>query len=149
MRSHHLHHFYDGQSANLVGTFSEESPIRKLFKNSADFEFVMQQVTNHGPIHECVGICLLLKECERVLTTIGSEIEIKPIGGLTIRSYSPRSAEMTLPLNYPNETLSLAKSPTEVEEFLSEGPLERALANVLIAQTLHYFNIFLTNQVKK
>lgn len=149
MRPHHLHHYHDSQGANLVGTFNEQSPIRKLFKNSGEFEFVMQQVTNQGPIHERVGIGLLLKECESILTTIGSEIEIKPIEGITIRSFSPRFAEMTLPLNYPVETLSLAKSPTEVEEFIGEGPIERVLANALIAQTLHYFNTFLSNQEKK
>jgi hypothetical protein len=149
MKPHLLHDFHEGKSANFVGTFSEESPIRKLFKNTGDFEFVIQQVTNQGPIHERVGIGLLLKECESILTTIGSEIEIKPIEGITIRSFSPRFAEMTLPLNYPAETLSLAKSPTEVEEFIGEGPIERVLANALIAQTLHYFNIFLSNQEKK
>lgn len=149
MRPQHPHHFHDGQSANFVGTFNEQSAIRKLFKSSADFEFVMQQVTNHGPIHECIGTSLLLKECERILSKIGSKIEIKPIEGFTIRSFSPRFAEMTLPLSYPVETLSLAKSSMEVEEFIGEGPIERALANALIAQTLYYFNIFLSNQEKE
>jgi hypothetical protein len=151
MRPHHPLHFHGSQGANLVGTFGEQSPIRKLFKTSGEFEFVMQQVTYNGPDHECVGISLLLKECERILTKIESEseIEIKPVEGITIRSFSPRFAEMTLPLNYPAEILSLAKSPTEVEEYIGEGPLERVLANALIVQTLHYFDIFLSNQVKK
>lgn len=147
MRPHFQNNFQDNQVFNLVGTIGEQSPIRKLFKNPAEFDFVIQQVTNHGPIHECVGITLILKQCEQLLNIVEGNIEIKPIeDGITIHSFSPRFAEMTLPLKYPNSILSLSKSRVDVEEYIGEGPIERCLANALIAQTLYYFELYINNQ---
>lgn len=147
MRPHFPHHFQSEQVINPVGTIGEQSPIRKLFKNPAEFDFVIQQVTNHGPIHECVGISLILKQCEQLLKIVEGSIEIKPIeDGVTIHSFSPRFAEMTLPLKYPNSILSLSTSQVDAEEYIGEGPIERCLANALIAQTLYYFELYINQK---
>ena len=128
----HLMHEFVG------GRFDETSPLRKLFNSNIEFEFCIDTVTKQGPIHECVNMVLVLKSCERLLSDVQQNgIEIKPIQGLVVKSYSP-FAEMTLPLCFPESLLG----DMDYTQYIGEGPIERVLSNLLITNVLYYFDLY-------
>lgn len=149
MESNHFRpHHYQAQMINeLIGIFDETSPLRKLFRNFTEFQFCIEIITQNGPIHECVNAGLLLRHTESVLGMIENDIEIKPIDdGIEIKSFSPNHSAMLLPIKYPRNILESLPFPSNTEVYISEGPIERILTNVLLANVVYYYSLYVESK---
>lgn len=143
----HPHHLPLQMMHELAGQFDESSVLRKLFHAPMDFEFAVETIFQ-GPIHESVNMLFVLKTCEGILNSIQQEgIEIKPIEGVAIRSFSHHRIEMTLPIQFPRSILEETPMSIDASLFLGEGPVERILANTLTISVLYYLDLYL--QTKK
>ena len=151
MKHFHVHpHHLPLQTMHKLleaGQFDEGSTLRKLFNTSMEYKYTIEMILQ-GPVHESVNMFFILKTSEGILNSIQQEgIEIKPIEGITIKSFSPHYAEMTLPLQFPKSVLEANPMEIDASLFLGEGPLERILANTLIASVLYYVDLYF--QTKK
>lgn len=141
-----FHPHSDQMSSIHIGLFTESSPLRKLFHSSADFQFCMERVTRYGPTHECFNTYILLYYAESILSIIEKNIEILPIEeGVTLTCCSPGHTEMVLPLKYPQKLLNDLRLSNDSLFYLSEGPIERILTNVLMATVYHYYSLYINS----
>lgn len=142
-RPSHPHHYQSQIVSDLIGVFDETSPLRKLFRNSTEFQFCIDMITRYGPPHECFNMGLLLRHAEVTLRMIEKDVEIKPIeDGLELRSYSPHHSAMILPLKYPKVLLNVVQSSENAEMYIADGPVERALSNAILANVSYYYSLY-------
>jgi hypothetical protein len=131
-----------------VDVVSSNTPIKKLFHNSEEFTVVIDKIMSMGPEHERKNFLVLLKSMSSILAIVDSVKPIKPIeNGMELSVVVPGAfRKMTLPIKYP---ASLLDNMSEIEKrVISEGPMERVLANALIANCLYYVNQFIDNKQK-
>ena len=139
-------HFQSQLANEFSKVFDESSNLRKLFKNSSEFEFTMSKLHQCGPLHERINQLILLKNLESILSEISKEINIKPIeDGYVIHTCSPNHIKEELPIRYPTAFIDSLNN-MEYKEMIDEGPLERVLSNVLLANIQYYIIQFLKSK---
>lgn len=139
-------HFQSQLASEFTKVFDENSNLRKLFKNSAGFEFAMSKVSQCGPLHERINQLILLNNLESILSEISKEINIEPIeNGYVIHACSPNHIKEELPIRYPAVFIDSLNN-LEYKEMIDEGPLERVLSNVLLANIQYYIIQYLKSK---
>ena len=139
----------DTTAMKVADVVSSNTPIKKLFHNTEEFTVVIDKIMSMGPEHERKHFLVLLKSMSSILASVDSVKPIKPIeNGMELSVDVPGVfRKMTLPIKYP---ASLLDNMSEIEKsVISEGPVERVLANALIANCLYYVNQFTANNQKR
>jgi len=127
----------------IAAEICKNSSFMKLFHNPEEFTVVIDKIMFMGPEHERKHFLVLLKCMSSILESLHSISPIKPIeNGIELSVDVPGAMrKMTLPIKYPSALLE--HIPESEKKVIFEGPVERVLANALIANCLFYVQQFI------
>lgn len=120
---------------------SFEPLVNALSKDVEAREHITNLIAREGPPHKQWQHTLVLSRLQALLQQRGKAIgkKFKPVKGTPIKGADPKHEQgYTLPLSFPQQSLSFAGQEADLQEKLSKGPEHEVAYTAILLQAIEW-----------